>query len=386
MSAPTLDDVASIVATMEPVVRNLQITQCYSDLAHAAARVVGSGANWCAFATWASKQAGHTIRGEDLAVAVRDRVAASPDVRILLHALGRQLEQFGKEMDIRTLREKILHVLGPEAAIKRASDAVVRGNLKVFEEIGSEFARFLASFQDASSITTDRIASFCEGFRDGEPPEGQRLLREAFMAYGESCCTEDETERVQTCLLGNVLIGLHEQIRLQPEITAAMNASLGDTGDLRKRVLQAILPGFWLRVRLRLARILKRDLPLDAVVNQLIERIQQHVQQITTQAVMTLHLPQGRTLSLGRDVDQAYPETLLQLQHPGLVALLGEVDPTPGSTSQSAAVNWSDLQDRMHFITELFRCYHEWQPLFEPPFTPRQVAQINAGRRPEGWI
>jgi len=40
------------------MVRNLRITQCYSALAGAA--------NWCSFATWVSKQAGQTIRGEDL--------------------------------------------------------------------------------------------------------------------------------------------------------------------------------------------------------------------------------------------------------------------------------------------------------------------------------
>ena len=52
----------------EPVVRNLRITQCYHALSAAVAERISPGANWCTFATWASRQAGQTIRGEDFAV------------------------------------------------------------------------------------------------------------------------------------------------------------------------------------------------------------------------------------------------------------------------------------------------------------------------------
>ena len=47
--------------------RNLEITHCYSLLAAAFAARSGEGANWCTYATWASRQAGRTIRGEDWA-------------------------------------------------------------------------------------------------------------------------------------------------------------------------------------------------------------------------------------------------------------------------------------------------------------------------------
>lgn len=63
--APTLADVERIVALADPAVRNLQITQCYCELSRAlAARTGGGPANWCRVATWASKQAGQTIRKE----------------------------------------------------------------------------------------------------------------------------------------------------------------------------------------------------------------------------------------------------------------------------------------------------------------------------------
>src|SRR5215213_5295875 len=66
-AVPTVDDVNRITALVDPVIRNLQITLSYHELAVAMTARTGIGANWCTFATWASKQAGQTIRKEDLA-------------------------------------------------------------------------------------------------------------------------------------------------------------------------------------------------------------------------------------------------------------------------------------------------------------------------------
>src|ERR1043165_591590 len=47
--------------------RNVLITQTYCDLSRGLAKVTGAGnANWSSFATWASKTAGQTIRGEEV--------------------------------------------------------------------------------------------------------------------------------------------------------------------------------------------------------------------------------------------------------------------------------------------------------------------------------
>src|SRR5512134_2888429 len=64
---PTIDDVACIAALQDPVLRNLSITLCYHRLARVLVERTGLQANWCTYATWASKQAGQTIRKEDLA-------------------------------------------------------------------------------------------------------------------------------------------------------------------------------------------------------------------------------------------------------------------------------------------------------------------------------
>lgn len=62
---PRVEDVERICAVADPMVRNLRITQCYHELSAALADRLGAGANWCTFATWASKQAGQTIRRQD---------------------------------------------------------------------------------------------------------------------------------------------------------------------------------------------------------------------------------------------------------------------------------------------------------------------------------
>src|SRR5688572_8036206 len=61
-----VEEVRSICRIENTLIRNLRITECYYRLSAAVAQRVGPGANWCTFATWASRQAGCTIRGEDL--------------------------------------------------------------------------------------------------------------------------------------------------------------------------------------------------------------------------------------------------------------------------------------------------------------------------------
>src|SRR5215216_1121469 len=94
-AAPTAADVRRLAAIANPVVRNLEITDCYSRLAAAFAARGGDGANWCTYATWASRQAGRTIRGEDLAEHVRRRLATGRWVVHPLVTLWRRLLRRG---------------------------------------------------------------------------------------------------------------------------------------------------------------------------------------------------------------------------------------------------------------------------------------------------
>ena len=84
-----------IAAIRNPIVRNLEITHAYSLLAAELAVRSGQGANWCTFATWASRQAGRTIRGEDALGYIEQRLCLG---RSLLHpfrSFGRWLLRKG---------------------------------------------------------------------------------------------------------------------------------------------------------------------------------------------------------------------------------------------------------------------------------------------------
>jgi hypothetical protein len=102
--------------------------------------------------------------------------------------------------------------------------------------------------------------------------------------------------------------------------------------------------------------------------------------------MMTIGLPHGVILHLGEDLTAEFPPSLQHITLPDLQALLARFEPAPDSTRGSGAVDWSDLPDRLHFIVDLFRCYHESADLFEPPFTAEQIAALKAGQLPEGQL
>jgi hypothetical protein len=211
-SAPSVDEIRRIVAIESAVVRNLEITYCYSRLAAASASRIGEGANWCTYATWASRQAGGSIRGEDLLAALERMLAGG---RWILHpvaTLWRKLLRRGLFQRGTRLGRLMSELHTPFDAFELASDVVARGNLKVFEEIGLQFARYLETGHPS-------------GLRPGDPPEGQRLLSQAFAHYEEARLANDPARHAQLALLANLEIGLHEQTRLQPEILEALDAA-----------------------------------------------------------------------------------------------------------------------------------------------------------------
>jgi hypothetical protein len=79
---PDVAQAQRLAAIENPVIRNLEITACYAQLSAAVATRAPACSNWCTYATWASRQAGATIRGEDLARHAARHVAAEEDRRV----------------------------------------------------------------------------------------------------------------------------------------------------------------------------------------------------------------------------------------------------------------------------------------------------------------
>jgi hypothetical protein len=385
--APTADEVEAICRAPDPVLRNLLITQAYSELSRSLAARTGPGANWCTFATWASKQAGQTIRQEDLARRIEDDLGRSEAVGVAVMRIGDFLRSVGRAADGHRIARAIREAVSPTRALARAGDAVARGNLKVFEEVGREFARFLALLGTAEPVAPAAVDRFCDGLRPGDPPDGQAALRAAFAGYHRALATPGAKARAEGLLLANLRIGLHEQTRLQPEILEALNAPAVDPRELRERLIEGLLAdapwAAW--VRIHLARGRGRLGLLDEACRRLADALRSAVREAVTEKLTTLALP-DETLRLGRDVPGAFPELLRAVADPDLVALLATIDPTPDAPRGSGAEDWARLPERMHFIAELFRTRHDVASLLGPPFSPEQTAAIKAGRRPDGRL
>lgn len=379
-------EVDRIAVLGDPVIRNLQITQCYHELSLVLAGRTGTYANWCTFATWASKQAGQTIRKEDLVRALEDILTNTSTTMQATANVASAARQIGAQGDMDELRQRVWEGLNPIAVIDRTSAAIARGNLKVFAEIGREFARFAVACLNDMAFDSDHIARFIADLRPGEPPEGQRYLRQAFPRYYQAFFESEPKTRTELMLLANLEIGLHEQMRLQPEIAEALNAPLVDLPQFTRRLLGALFPYLsWpIYALLLFMRLINRPMRLDIAINQLITTAQQQVRWLLTEHMMVLCFPHGVRLRLGDDLSARFPETLKNIASPDLRALLEQIDPTPDSLRETGAVDWADLPDRVHFIVDLFRCYEETPDLFEPPFTPDQVTEVKAGRLPSG--
>jgi hypothetical protein len=378
---PDVEEVRRITAIANPVLRNLEITHCYSRLAAAFAARSGHGANWCTFATWASRQAGGTVRGEDLLARLGPRLERRSALLHPVRSLWRRLLRRGLLQPESRLGRLTAQLHTPFDAFELASDAIARGNLKVFAEIGLEFARYLRDVPADAPPDSPQLRRFLDGLRPGDPPEGQRYLRQAFARYERRRFEPAPKERVELVVLANLEIGLHEQTRLQPEIAEALDAAYVTKEDLGRRGLEALFPRFAGR------RVVAR--PAAAVLGALASGVQRTASELAREAItesfLVLSLP-GRVLALGTHLDDPFPDDLLEVANEHLAALLARYEPVPPAPDDCGAGDWSVLEQRMHYIVHLFRAFHAQAALFEPPFTPEQVRSFTRGRVPDGEL
>ena len=382
MPLTSVDEVRRIVAIPNPVIRNLEITHCYSRLAAEFAARSGEGANWCTYATWASRQAGRTVRGEDLLEHLGNRIAGRRRLLHPIRTLWRRLLRRGLFQPETRIGRLTAELHTPFDAFERASTAVARGNLRVFEEIGLEFARYLEECPADAPADGPQVRRFLDSLRPGDPPEGQRYLRQAFMHYERLRFERDPKARAELAVLANLEIGFHEQTRLQPEIREALDSAHATKEDLGRRALEAIFPsaaGWWSVVRG----------PAGAAIGVVAAGFQRASSRVAREAItdsfMVLALP-DRVLALGTHLADAYPEVLDEPGDAELTELLARFEPVAPAPDDCGARDWSDLHQRMHYLVHLFRAFHLSEPLSRPPFTPEQVKSFSSGVVPDGEI
>jgi len=387
IAGPSVAEIDRVAGMADPIIRNLQITQSYHELSATLAERTGLCANWCAFATWASKQAGQTIRREDLARTLQAALDQEPEVEQAVMKIVAVAQRLGTKHAAEKIKRLTSATL-TRTAIDRVSDNVGKGNKKVFEEIGREFARFNSTCLQDLAFDANKIQSFCQELRPGLPPDGQQYLRQALTRYYQALFVADAKKRAELLLLANLEIGFHEQTRLQPEIAAALNAALVDASEFRNHLIETIFPdrGVFGRLRFFAMRLFGKLTHFDAAIDSLVNIARRPIRFVITEHLMTLTFPPNVRLRLGHDLTAAFPDSLKQIENADLLALLKQIDPTPDSLRDTGAVDWADLLDRLHFIVDLFRCYHESANLLEAPFSADQVMALKAGTVPAGQL
>lgn len=384
---PSDHQINSIILSNNLINRNLQITQAYSELSNAIASRTGVIANWCTFATWASKQAGVTIRGEDLQRKLLDELSCDPEIKTFLNLLLFYAKKSGAGTSNNNIHiialQKII-----ETARQNAGNAVSRGNKKVFEEIGKEFARFIATCLNDEKYDESSISNFRKDLRQGQPPSGQDYLAKAFTYYYRAIFEPDIKSKQELFLLANILIGYHEQARLQPEIAESMNAGKIDPEKLKIQLTDILVRDKTAKGKVTyfFSWISGHTNIFKKAVDNLVTHAESKIRQVITKNLMTLYLPPDSVLELGNDLLLPHPDNLRELSNPVLIDFLKQVRPSPESIDGAGCTDWSNLRQRIHYIANLFRCYQENAELFNSPFSQEQVAIIKSGEIPGGIL
>jgi len=326
------------------VICNLKITLAHQELSLALRHITGpaSGANFHTWAVWGSKKAGHTIRREELPIltsvawALGSMLGASSGVAISRGRPGRRrLSSFAVGSAAVAALQLTVRVLAA-----RARREIFAGNVTVLTDIGRQTGRFVSMFLRAEDRTEERLKEFLAQLRPGHITNGgQDLLSGAYRHYYLAAGEKDPRRRDQCMLYANLLAILHEHHRLDPYIDASVPRPL-------RRLVTRHLLGFTVGTE-----------PLQ----------------------VSRDVPRVRS--------RRFPETLREIDTPELADFLFGPegwDRTPDTLTGSAARDWTELEDRMHFIVDLFRSRQSEPVLFTPPYSDEQRAMILAGHVPRG--
>jgi len=364
-----LADIERVAKLEQPVIRNLWITQHYHSLMGLLAEVLGSGnANWSTFATWASKTAGQSIRGEEIPPEIQQLLSDEAKLQARLEPLLKALPG--------AWTEQLDPLAIPKAVLGRVSEQIAIGNLKVFAELAPLFAQFWDRFSEASRLTEAELDAFVGGLKSGPAEhDGQDSLKVAFTSYFAGARSKSVKQKAEYLLYGNLLIGLHEQTRLQAFIAGAMDAPFEEQSY--ERLLSA--EPDWLE---KVSRPVFRGL-----LSTLRQELEDRWECLATRYLMTLTLPGGNLLHLGADIpvgSTPFPSLLNPLEYEALKKLVSTYDPHLDSLKGSGARNWSALGNRMAFIADLFRSRQQDESLFKPPFSGEQLRLLALGKQPNG--
>ncbi len=329
------DEVAHIAGRDESVVRNLQITQSYHHLGLALARRSSRvDAPWVLFAVWASKTAGRFIRGHWV----------RPELRAIIQRRSGAAARRFAAIDGRIRRN------------------VALGNQLVYAEIAPLFVHLLELLDLPAGERPARLEQIVAGMPRGPMEDGGHdALTDALRIMVEAAALPPGPAAAQRMLLASLLIGSHEQYRLQTAIAGALDA------------LWAFTPG-----------------PSMVWHRELRDRVAPWIRRRLTRRMMTMGLPH-KILEVGRDVPalpggEMFPADLHRIELPALRQVIARYDRNPHTTQGSAAADWGDYADRMNYLCDLFRSLQQSPMMWSAPFDAAQAAAIVQGVVPAGRL
>jgi hypothetical protein len=359
-----------IAGLSDPVVRNLCITQRYHELA-VGLRDAGLGrdATWCAFAVWASKTAGATIRGEVLPTRVKALMGANGASESLLRRFNHGIEAWAVQ---RLSHEHIARTI--DSVTADVSKHVGDGNLLVFAELAPLFTALRDACRAAPSTPEQLARAMASTISAIPESDAAKGIAAAFSAYGEAQFSP--ARRPVLVLQANTLAVAHEQRRLQPAIAGALDAPITDT---LKKVIETDV--------VRHAPVAEARRVLDALVDDVCTVLDATWDTVLTEVIMQLVTATER-FDLRRDVpplaEGMFPPELLDIAGSAAGSAVSQWDRTGGRGAPSGAHDWAVLEERMNFIVNLFRSRQQDAGLFNPPFSDTQLQVLAEGHVPPG--
>jgi hypothetical protein len=257
--------------------------------------------------------------------------------------------------------------------LSQVSLLVSEGNLMIFGELAWPFVDMVNTFSNEWQPNGTKFQAFLDkhlipgAFEDG----GQDLLRESFSYYYQARFETDNKKKAELILMANLLIGFHEQSRLQPVIEKAI-----------------AVPFDVFTEGLITENNEKPDTMRQKVSRRMVGFSRQMVLRTVTRMWMSYSLP-TRELKLGKDLIAPtgminFPPELLTIENPRCQELVLKFDSGLDTLSGSAAGNWGNLMDRMNFLVDFFRSYQRYKQLLKKPFLDNQISVIEAGQYPGG--
>jgi hypothetical protein len=362
--------VEDIAGMPDSVLRNLWITQRYHEFA-VALRDAGHGedATWCAFAVWASKTAGATIRGELLPERAKELVIDNEATQAALH-------RFNHGMAERAVQHLTHDHLGQviEGVTGDVSKQIAAGNVLVFAELAPIFTAMIQALTSNPKTAQELAEALAPALSSLGTGADAVAAATAFDSYARALF--EPADRSTLILQANVLAVAHEQRRLQPAISSALDAAISDTF---KKVIEDDIVG-------RLPSAAVRQM-IDALTDDLCSVLDVAWDTALTEAIMQL-VTANETFDLRRDVPPLpggmFPPELRELHGTAAEGAITQWDKTAGTGSPTGARDWAVLEDRMNFIVNLFRSRQNDATLFDPPFSAAQLDDLAKGQLPPG--